>query len=266
MTRPGDYSDEMGPLAISDSDVERILRGRAPDGPGLSRLVSIVDELRTQGNPHLRPEVIAAHVTMAAEATREALAAAAHRDAATVLPTPEAMTPKWRIIPRLGTSLATLALLVGTTGVAVASDAAIPGDPLHGFDLAFENIGIGAGGAEERISEARELALGGMPVEALDYVSSAIGNEQGEASNALKEAAERLRALNSGPEQAIDARERVAEMLDWMAATDVEGRDFGQRVAERARELGHEDSPDVEPASGSNGGNGLGNQGSGKGR
>jgi hypothetical protein len=176
------------------------------------------------------------------------------------------MTPKWRIIPRLGTSLATLALLVGTTGVAVASDAAIPGDPLHGFDLAFENIGIGAGGAEERISEARELALGGMPVEALDYVSSAIGNEQGEASNALKEAAERLRALNSGPEQAIDARERVAEMLDWMAATDVEGRDFGQRVAERARELGHEDSPDVEPASGSNGGNGLGNQGSGKGR
>lgn len=264
MRGSGDYMDEMGPLAISDSDVERILRGRAPDGPGLTRLVSMIEELRTYGNRRLRPEVAARHVSMAVEAVREYLVTDMGTDQPVVTPVAAkspARVPKWRLIPRLGTSLATFVLLIGMTGVAVASDAAIPGDPLHGFDLAFENIGIGAGGAEERISEARELAMAGMPVEALDHVSTALESEQSEASSALEEAADRLRGHGDVQNS---ANQKVAEMLEWMAQSDIKGKDFGHGVAEWAKGL-DDGGPDVGTAGASNGNAGQG-KGQGKGR
>jgi hypothetical protein len=270
MRRVGDYLDEMGPMAISDTDIERILRGQTPNGPGLTRLVSIVDELRGLRSQRLRSEVVSRHVTMAAEAVREALLARAATDgavAARTTPPQAAKAPRWILIPRFGTSLATFALLVGMTGVAVASDAAVPGDTLHGFDLALEKIGVGAGGAEERISEARELANGGMPVEALDHASTALDNEQGEASDALKKAAERLKAINAGNGYAAPGREEVAEFLNWMASHDVNGKDYGKGVAERAKELGNGEAGfDASQAPQGNQGKGGGNSGNGRGR
>ena len=266
MRRVDDYSDEMGPFAISDSDVERILRGRAPHGPGLSRLVAMVDELRAERDRNLRPELVSRHVAMAVAAASDGYAAeqvATESLAAKTVPAPAARTPRLQqLIPRLGTSLATLVLFIGLTGVAVASDDAIPGDTLHGFDLALEKIGVGAGGTEERIAEAKELAIGGLPVEALDYVSSALSNGQDEASRALKDAVKRLETINAADSQAKADRDEVAEMLDWMASAD-KGKDFGKGVAERAQELGKGEA-DLEPAGRAVGNTGKGNRGKGR--
>ncbi len=245
----------MNPLAISDADIERILRGRAPEGPGLSRLVSVIDELRAQCDAPLRPEVIARHVAMAAEAARAAVPSE-------TAPSPVTRAPRWRLIPRLGTALAAFALLLGMTGVSVASDAAAPGDPLHGIDLALERIGVGAGGAAERIAEGEALAISGMPVEALDHVSSALG-ENSQASTALKDAAERLRVEDPNVDLAR-ADADVAAILAWMSTTNLEGRDFGQSVAERVKALGQGGPDELAPASGESNpgksGNGRGGQ------
>lgn len=241
MRRNSDYEGEMNPLAISDVDIERILRGRAPEGPGLSRLVSVIDELRSQGDARLRPEVIARHVSMAAEAARAALPPQA-------TPTPAKRAPRWRFVPRLGTALATFALLIGMTGVSIAADAAAPGDLLYGIDLALERIGVGAGGPAERIAEGKKLAIGGMPVEALDHVSSALGSEDSRAARALSDAAERLKV---DPEiDVAQADAEVAAILEWMSTAHLEGREFGQGVAERAQALGHGGPDELGPPSG----------------
>jgi hypothetical protein len=266
MRRIGDYESEMNPLAISDSDIERILRGQAPQGPGLSRLVSVIDELRAHGDARLRPEVIARHVSVTAAAAREALPSKTAPPLAT-------RAPRWRLLPRLGTALATLALFLGMTGVSVAADATAPGDLLHGIDLALERIGVGAGGAAERIAEARQLAIGGMPVEALDHVSSGLGSEDSQASTALKDAAERLRVEEDGID-VVEADADVAAILEWMSTTDLEGKEFGQSVAERAQGLGQggpgelgaagEQSNPGKGASDKGGGGGPGGNGRGR--
>ena len=49
---------------------------------------------------------------------------------------------------------ATMATVMGLSGVALAVDGATPGDWYYGLDTALEAIGIGAGGAEERLLEA----------------------------------------------------------------------------------------------------------------
>jgi hypothetical protein len=41
------------------------------------------------------------------------------------------------------------------SGVAVAANRAAPGDALYGIDRALEKIGIGAGGAQERLAGAK---------------------------------------------------------------------------------------------------------------
>jgi len=240
----------MNPLAISDADIERILRGRAPEGPALSRLVAVIDELRSHGDAQLRPEVIARQVSMAAEAARAALPSEP-------APSPVTRAPRWRLIPRLGTALATFALLIGMTGVSLAADAAAPGDLLHGIDLALERVGVGAGGPTERIAEGKKLADGGMPADALDHVSSALGSEDRRAATALKDAAARLKV--EGPDVDVaQADADVAAILEWMSTTDLEGREFGQGVAERANALGHGGSDEIGAAAGKSNGKGRG--------
>ena len=251
MRRIGDYESEMNPLAISDADIERILRGRAPEGPSLSRLVSVIDELRSLGDAKLRPEVMARHVAMAAEAARPAVPSQ-------TAPSPSTRAPRWRLIPRLGTALATFALLLGMTGVSVASDAAAPGDLLHGIDLALERIGVGAGGAAERIAEGKALAISGMPVEALDHVSSALGDDS-QAATALKNAAERLRVEDPDVDL-TQADADVAAILEWMSTTNLEGRDFGQGVAQMAKALGQGGPDEIGAAAGESNGKSRGGQ------
>lgn len=236
MRRADDYMGEMNPLAISDSDIERLLRGQSLTGPGLSRLGSVLDELRTVRSREIRPAIVSRHVAAAAEAARAAV------------PAPPATRPapaphRWRLVPRLGASVAAFALVIGMTGVAVASDSASPGEPLYGVDVLLENIGIGDGGNRERIAEAQDLTGKGMTVEALDHLSSTLSHREGSgAEEALRTAADRFKQNPSAPELSQEVSDRLSEMLEWMAATDPRDEEFGQGVAERARSLGDDRS------------------------
>ena len=50
-----------------------------------------------------------------------------------------------------------LAIVLSFGGVAYGANGPVPGDTLYGLDAALENVGIGGGGLEERLSEAGEL-------------------------------------------------------------------------------------------------------------
>ena len=54
-------------------------------------------------------------------------------------------------------------MIVGMTGVAVASDSAVPGDWNYGIDRALEAVGIGEGGAAERLQELAAIRKDGHP-------------------------------------------------------------------------------------------------------
>jgi hypothetical protein len=246
MSQTDDYLDEMGKSVISDPDVERILRGDLPEDPGLAALTSTIAVLAKFRNRAPAPEVTARHVTLAADAAREASLPQPDRR-------PAARAISFRLLPRIGVSLAALALVVGMTGVAVASDAASPGDPLHGIDMALEKIGIGDGGPAERITEARDLNERGLTLEALSHLSIAFSHHNDRpAADALKTAAERIREKGISGEGIEEIHIGVSDMLDWMANNDPKSPGFGQAVAERAKALGH---PPIEGADGEGPGN-----------
>jgi uncharacterized membrane protein YgcG len=162
-----------------------------------------------------------------------------------------------RVVPRLVTAALSAVLIVGLAGVADAADAAAPGDPLYGLDRALEQVGINAGGLDERLDEAQALADDGNSAEALAHLAETLDTTSPNAADALEAAAERFGA-HDNPSQAV--LEDVAAMLDWMANTQESGRDFGHGVAERAREIGagHANTPAAKPdtpTSDSNAGN-----------
>jgi hypothetical protein len=89
------------------------------------------------------------------------------------------------------------------------------------------------------------------------------------AADALEDAAEKVRAASPSGTPSHLVREDVAGMLEWMARSDASGQDFGQGVAERARNIGRastepaeDPGPPVDPHT--QGGNGRG-EGNGNG-
>lgn len=140
-----------------------------------------------------------------------------------------------RVVPRLATAALTAVLLMGLAGVAQAADAATPGDTLYGLDRALEQVGINDGGLDERLDEAHAMAVDGQSAEALTHLAETLDATSPNAADALKEAAQRF-GLHDNRSQGV--HEKVADMLAWMAETEASGREFGQGVAERAREIG----------------------------
>ena len=135
---------------------------------------------------------------------------------------------------------AVVALLAGFSGAAYAANGAAPGDALYGFDCALENVGIGDGGLQERLTEATHLAECGLVDECLNHAALAVRNqagldEGGQANAALIAAANAVQTTNQGESSQI--RSRVAEMIQWMATTPAHGEDYGQGVTERAEEI-----------------------------
>lgn len=232
----GDYRDDMVNGRLSDLDLELLLRGQGPGDGGLAVLAPFIEALRNQAADHLPgDEEVARVAAMAAEIARETQASRVPRRKRWTTAHPLA----WRLASTLGAGM----LVVGLgSGVAVAVDGAVPGDPLYGVDRALEKIGIGAGGTSERIAEANQLLGRGQTVAALIHIAeSLIEAEDGEGSDTqLTEAANALRAAavavtSSDRGESDELRNAVAEMIEWMAEPGVEGREFGQGIAERAR-------------------------------
>lgn len=138
-------------------------------------------------------------------------------------------------------------LAVGTSGLAVAADGAVPGDLLYGVDLALEKLGVGSGGATERLQEASSLIEHGRVARGLDHVANAIGQLQevpeiGDAEAALRHAADQVSILRvedvEGNAATQAFRDQAASLLDLLAselADDGTGR--GERVAAATRQF-----------------------------
>ncbi len=68
-------------------------------------------------------------------------------------------------------------MLFSNVALAAGSNPSVPGDPLYGFDRAYERLadvaGLGSGHAAERIGEAAVLVERGRAAEALELVNEA---------------------------------------------------------------------------------------------
>ncbi len=120
--------------------------------------------------------------------------------------------------PALVGVLSTVVLIIGMSGVAWAANSSKPGDSLYGIDRAFEAIGIGNGGSQERLSEIRALFDAGDLASMLDHVNNvipagAVGNDS--AAEALKLAAESVTVR--GSESSNDTLSAVSELLDYLS-------------------------------------------------
>ena len=217
-------SDCIGDMLRSraeDREIEYLLsRQSADDTDGLVSLLGTLDLERL-------------NITVDDHATD--FAAAASRLVRQVEPVVPIRPARSRVVPRLATAALTAVLLMGLTGVAQAADASAPGDALYPLDRALEEVGINDGGLDERLDEAQALADDGQSTAALVHLAEALENSSPNAADALERAAE-LFGLNDNPSQAV--RKSVTDMLEWMATREVSGKEFGQGVAQRAREIG----------------------------
>ena len=256
MSRPDDYEAEMA-QTLFDLELERLLSGDTPENDEAADLVALVDLIRAEGD---RPPTDAAVALVAGQA------------ASIVLTAPRTGVPTrspgrkagWKLRPQVAVVVGAIVILGAFSGVAVAADGAVPGDALYGIDRALEKIGIGAGHAEERLEEARKLLSEGEASEAVRHATQVLteeedGSEVGDARAALEDAAVTLE--DDGQPSNAPAREDVELLLDYLRANQgkdvgADGREFGQGVADLARDIGP--SGDGGPPT-SNSGQGNGN-------
>ncbi len=129
-------------------------------------------------------------------------------------------------------------LVGGFTGLAYAANGAAPGDPLYGLDRALEAVGIGNGGAAERLAEAKALADHGHPSSGLAHAASVVEDDPG-AQAALLTAAQRLEGADGNV-----AQQEVGALLSYLSSNV--GHIDGNTAAELAKAIhGPGDVPPV---------------------
>jgi hypothetical protein len=263
------YDNEMLNNRFSDQDVESLLSGQMPEDEDLARLAPIVEAL------HGRHRVTPSKDGVARFAARAAEIAISTRPAPAGTAVPARATTRSRrfvlaLRTKMATGLAALLLLSGMTGVAVASNGAAPGGILYGIDQALEAIGIGDGGAEERIAEAQALFNDGQVAEALAHAALAVevdleGDSElenievmtaEEATDALLAVVEKLTLDEiEANEYAAIVVSNVADLLNYIATTEDTGSTFGENVASMARDISPapEELPDTAEEAAENG-------------
>jgi hypothetical protein len=136
--------------------------------------------------------------------------------------------------------------------MALAANGAAPGNALYGLDRALERVGIGAGSIDERLDEAIVMAAQGRSGEAVEHVIEALGHHAGDSSavalGALTVASEDLVHIEDTAHAASTANIRVSALLTYIAENigvgeGTDGREFGQGVAQLARDIGGGDDP-----------------------
>jgi len=211
----------------NDRDIDALLAGKTPADKGLAALAPVVASLKAtaanRGVAASEAQIFGAQLASTAAAPASAPAA-----------TSAARSPWVRRVSLAG--IGALVLGAGVAGAAAADESA-PGDPLYGLDRALEHAGIGNGGFPERVDEAQKLADEGETDEAVEHLAESLKSE-GDSSSAqsLLDAAAQIRT--NGSAQSADVHTAVADMLEWMATTELTGKDFGQGVAEHAHLIG----------------------------
>ncbi|WNM25361.1 hypothetical protein [Demequina capsici] len=231
----------MSSRRLNDSDAEAVLAGGiTPADPDLAVLSDALGGLRRAYVNELDDAHVAALAGRLA-----AVAAAAPLDGGPVGAS-RAGSPRRRAV---AAAIALGALGAFAAGGIAAADEAAPGDVLYGVDRALESVGINDGGAHERLLEVQRLVARGevdealqLSVEAVDDMDSLDPADVEELTGILH-AAEAV--LSDGSDQSLDKRAQVADMLTFMAETDLTGKDFGQAVSAHARGIFVDDSADA---------------------
>jgi hypothetical protein len=243
MSRRGDYWNDMRTERLLDREIERLLTGAPVEDRGLALLTPLVEGLRSSAGH--RPQESEVR-NVAARAAAVVLERSQHQ----VDTAASRRRRQWAgLSPRLAAGILAVLVVPAMTGAALAANSAIPGDPLYGLDRAFEIVGIGTG-PTERLDEAAQLAAAGRSQQAIDHAVVALQSGNGDgtdemAGQALATAAGRLSAAE------ID-QTGVAALLAYISenvgkGVGVDGRDFGQGVAELAREIGEGQGSDDPP-------------------
>ena len=212
-------------LVLLDADIDRIFAGDQPHNTELTSSVSPITDLRAMGFVELDEE----HVSdMTGRATE-------------LVPPPVRRTTEvgqvrgfaGRLRTRATAGATTLIVVSGLAGVAVASDDAVPGDWNYGIDRALEAIGIGDGGAAERLIELRALEADQPPT-----LNAAIARRSELTADQV---------LAKGSEASHAAGEKVSAIHEYLASTE---KADGSIVSEIARDMNREARADHAEAHG----------------
>ncbi len=226
---------------ISADNAERLLSGAPTDG-GLDDLALLIGALRTAESPEVDSALVDRFAIEAA-----AIARRSQDRPAITAPT---ATVRLRLRHRVATVAAAITLVLGSgAGMAIAADGAAPGDALYGLDKALERVGIGDGGAAERLQEAADLATAGQLARGLEHAAEVVaashdgepGHVSDAASEALRAAAQRVDTIvapNGGTTSEQDTA--VAKVLTYLSDNvgDVDGRyvaELSQMIGAAAR-------------------------------
>jgi hypothetical protein len=250
----GDYEGEMSKSLPFDHDVERLLSGSPPENEDLALLAPYLDAMRSEASRAPSEGAVAIVTAEAAATARTTRPTAAAPIATPVGGRHTGMQGRrsgsrlFGVSPKIAAVAAAVLFVSTMGGVSVAADSAAPGDLLYPLDRALENIGLGAGRAQERYREALLLTARGDTSRALETAVEGVEEDGGDiedASAALRLAAESV--ASSGDGDSEEVRDAVAAMLKWMADNKeadepVTGADFGLMVAEMARNIGGRDA------------------------
>ncbi|MCH8984587.1 MAG: hypothetical protein IH943_10895 [Acidobacteria bacterium] len=220
---------------LADRDVERLLAGESPVSQDHAPIVSLVSALVTFGDTTLQETLVDEYSKLAAQLVRESR------------PAPITETTRtgtrhylFGLKRRAVAGLTALVMISGMTGVAWASDGAVPGDWNYGIDRALESFGIGNGGAEERLQELAQI-LDGQPSDKTRRhapPSESIGDPDAGPADAAES------VTRQGSDSSLAVRSGVSEILRHL----FNGEEIDDAaIAEMARTLAGQHGPPEDP-------------------
>jgi hypothetical protein len=197
---------------LIDRDLDLLIDGKQPYNSDLAPLRSFVNTLSSFGVTELSPGFFEDHAAEGAAMARARLS-----DTTVPLSTGRRLTLG---LKRRFTAAATsLMMIVGMTGVAWAADSAVPGDWNYGIDRALESLGLGAGGAEERLQELAVIREDGH-VRGVNIASRSGGNPAAGSDDpvvGLEKAAATVDTTTRGSQRATDIGKAVSALLAYLA-------------------------------------------------
>ena len=231
---------------LIDRDLDLLIDGIQSFSDDLAPLESFVNSLGSLDDTAPSAEFLEHHAAEAAAAAQTRKPAIAGTG----------LTPRRRLAlglsRRVTASAASLMMILGLTGVAWASDSAAPGDWNYAIDRALESIGIGAGGAEERLQELAAIAKSEHPGGA--EPASQNGQDPTTAPNdpvvGTENAAATIVEITRGSQGASDVREAVSALLAYLSNTEAAERPTISELVEqfkKAHGSSRSNRPEVNP-------------------
>ncbi len=232
--------------SLSDSQAEVLLAGCIAGSIGSGDLES-VDGVLAAARELAQPDLDGDYSALFAVAARESRVTPIERFANEQFTLPRDRRPQ--LVQRVAFVGAALLVFVAmSSSLAYAADGAKPGDLMYGLDRALEAVGVGYGGATERLAEVEALIAAGAVADGLRHASAVLDGhpDSDKARAALNAAAARFEdAADSPGSQAAHVGALIRYLQGALDSPD--GVVDGQMVAGMARDLGRSQADPADP-------------------